>query len=99
MKEDWKKETEKWKVNIEFLENYMGAYDLSKAYNLLRIHDYSHIVFSAILIKENKFDLVADSLKMLPDNYLYLQEFYDFLHFPKTGRIWNETIEYSSIFS
>ena len=37
----------------------MWAYDSSSCYNLMRIHDYSGIINSIILLKENKFDLAS----------------------------------------
>jgi hypothetical protein len=43
------------------------------------------------MMRENKFDLSINFVKLISDNYL--QEFYDFLDSTKNGRIWNGTIE------
>lgn len=64
----------------------------------MKIQDYSDVVISSILIKENKFVLVANSIKLIPDNYLYIDQFYEFLEFNKSGRIWNGTIEFHFTF-
>lgn len=90
-KEDWKKEIEEWKVNMEFLEKYMWAYDVSSCFNLTRVHDYSTLINSTILLKENKVDLASKEITLLNNNYL--SEFYDFLDLSKSGRIWNGTLD------
>lgn len=97
VKEDFKEEIEEWKININFVEKYCWAYDVSSCYNLTRSHDYSSIINSVILLNENKFDLASKEIKMLSDNYLY--QFYDFIDSTKSGRIWNGTIEFSILFS
>jgi hypothetical protein len=51
----------------------------------MRIHDYSSIVNSTILLKENKFDLASKEITLLNDNYL--DQFYDFMNSSKSGRI------------
>jgi len=56
VKEDYKEEIKEWKINMNFIEEYIWAYDVSSCYNLTRIHDYSNIVNSTILLKENKFE-------------------------------------------
>ena len=76
-KEDWKKEIENWEINIEFLEKYAGAYDVSRAYNLTRTSDYSNILNSVMLLKEKKFDLAVKSYTLIFNNYL--SQFYDFI--------------------
>ena len=91
IKEDWKQEIEAKSFDINFLEKYTWAYDVSKAYWLNRIKDYTNILQASIMIKENKFDLAINFTKLISDNYL--QEFYDFLDPNKSGRIWNGTIE------
>jgi len=94
IKEDWKQEKrdkKNKKLNFNFLEKYTWAYDISNAYSLTRIKDYSYIVEANILSKEEKIDFAKKSLKLISDNYL--QEFYDFLNSKKSGRIWNGTIE------
>ncbi len=90
-KEDWKEEIEKWEINIDFIGKYFGAYDVSSCYNLMRVHDYSHIINSSMLLKENKFDLAKDSFTLISNNYL--DQFYDFLDSSESGPIWNGTIE------
>ena len=75
-KEDLKEEIENNKINIEFVEKYFGGYDVSRAYNMVRVSDYSHIVNSKMLLKENKFDLAKESFKLVSNNYL--DEFYMF---------------------
>ena len=92
VKEDYKEEIEEWKININFLEKYTWAYDVSSCYNLMRTHDYSSIINSNILLRENKFDLASKEITLLNDNYL--DQFYDFINFSKSGRIWNGTIEH-----
>jgi hypothetical protein len=95
LKEDWKDEIELNKIDISYLEKYAGAYDISKAYSLVRVQDYSSIINTKIMILENKFDLSVKNLKIISDNYL--SQFYDFLSpnfdLAKSGRIWNGTIE------
>ncbi len=95
VKEDWKSEIENWEIKIEFLEKYAGAYDVSKAYSLVRIRDYSSILNAYTLLLENKFDLAVNFIKLISDNYL--EQFYEFLspsfESNKTGRIWNGTID------
>ena len=46
------------------------------AYNMNRTADYSHILNSYMLLKENKFDLAKKSFKLIFNNYL--NEFYNF---------------------
>lgn len=91
VKEELNKEINEWKINIQFLEKYAWAYDVSSCYNLTRIHDYSNIINSIILLKENKFDLATENIKLLTNNYLH--QFYDFLNSSKSGPIWNGTID------
>ena len=91
IKEDWEQEIEAKSFDINFLEKYTWAYDVSKAYWLNRIKDYNNILQASIMIKENKFDLAINFTKLISDNYL--QEFYDFLDPTKSGRIWNGTIK------
>ena len=91
VKEDWKNEIEEWNINTIFLEKYLWAYDVSSCYNLIRIHDYSNIINSSVLLKENKIDLALKEIKLLNNNYL--DQFYDFINSSKSGRIWNGTIE------
>lgn len=91
VKEELKNEIDKWIVNINFLEKYLWAYDVSSCYNLMRVRDYSSIINSVILLKENKFDLAAKEITLTNNNYL--DEFYDFLYSNKSGRIWNGTID------
>jgi len=99
-KEDWKEEIEAWVINIEFLEKYAWAYDVSKAYSLVRINDYASILNAYTLLLENKFDLAVNFTKLISDNYL--EQFYEFLspnfEFNKSGRIWNGTIEIKELF-
>jgi len=93
-KEDWKEEIENWKINIEFLEKYAGAYDVSRAYTLTRTSDYSNLVNSIILLKENKFDLAVKSYTIISNNYL--SQFYEFIDNTldnQSGLIWNGTID------
>lgn len=94
-KEDWKKEIEQWTININFLEKYAWAYDITRAYSLVRIQDYSNIVNAKMMILENKFDFAVNSIRLISDNYL--SQFYEFLNpdfqFNKSGRIWNGTID------
>ena len=95
-KEDWKEEIDNWTLNIEFLEKYAGAYDVSRAYNLTRTSDYSAVLNSYMLLKENKFDLALKSYRIISNNYL--GQFNDFrvntLDY-QSGLIWNGTIESS----
>ena len=91
VKEDWKNEIEEWSINTIFLEKYMWAYDVSSCYNLMRIHDYSGIVNSVILLKENKVDLALKEIKLLNNNYL--DHFYEFINSDESGPIWNGTID------
>lgn len=97
-KEDWKKEIEAWVINIEFLEKYTWAYDISKAYSLVRINDYSSVLNAYTLLLENKFDLAVNFTKLISDNYL--KQFYDFLDTKsdssKSSRIWNGTIDFKN---
>ena len=94
-KEDWKEEINKWKINIEFLEKYAGAYDVSKAYNLTRVSDYSNVLNSIMLLKENKFDLAVKSYKIISNNYLVqFKEFISNSLSDSSGLIWNETIQF-----
>ncbi len=65
VKEDWKSEIEKWEIKIELLEKYAGAYDVSKAYSLIRIRDYSSILNAYTLLLENKFDLAVNFTKLI----------------------------------
>jgi hypothetical protein len=51
----------------------------------MRIHDYSNIINSSILLKENKIDLALKEIKLLNNNYL--DQFYDFINSSKSGRI------------
>jgi hypothetical protein len=51
----------------------------------MRIHDYSGIINSSILLKENKFDLASKEIKLLNNNYL--DQFYEFLDSDKSGPI------------
>jgi len=51
----------------------------------MRIHDYPSIINSALLLKENKFDLASKEITLLNNNYL--GEFYDFLDSSKSGPI------------
>ena len=60
----------------------------------MRIHDYSNIINSSILLKENKIDLSLKEnkidlslkeIKLLNNNYL--DQFYDFINSSKSGRI------------
>ena len=51
----------------------------------MRVHDYSAIINSTILLKENKFDLASKEVKLLSDNYLH--QFYEFLDPNKSSRI------------
>ena len=46
------------------------------AYNMNRTADYSNVLNSYMLLKENKFDLAKKSFKIVSDNYL--DEFYNF---------------------
>lgn len=95
-KEDWKKEIENNEINIEYIEKYFWAYDLSRAYNMTRVSDYSHIINSKMLLKENKFDLAKKSYTLISNNYLV--EFKEFLSPTldyQSGLIWNGTIEKS----
>ena len=92
-KEDWKEEIIEGKINIEFIEKYFWAYDISRVYTINRISDYSHILNSYMLLKENKFDLDKKSFKLIYNNYL--DEFYNFINNTldyKSGLIWNGTI-------
>ena len=50
MKEDWRKEIESKEIQIEFVEKYFGAYDLTRAYNMKRISDYPSVLNSYILL-------------------------------------------------
>jgi len=77
-KEDWKEEIIEGKINIEFIEKYFWAYDISRVYTINRISDYSHILNSYMLLKENKFDLDKKSFKLIYNNYL--DEFYNFIN-------------------
>jgi hypothetical protein len=43
------------------------------------------ILNASIMIKENKFDIAINFVKLISDNYL--QEFYDFLDSTKSGQI------------
>lgn len=93
-KEDWKEEIENWKIKIEFVEKYFGAYDVSRAYILPRISDYSHVLNSYMLLKEKRFDLAKKSFKLISNNYL--EEFYEFTNNTldnQSGLIWNGTID------
>lgn len=93
-KEDWQEEIKNWEININFLEKYSGAYDVSRAYNLTRTSDYSYVLNSYMLLKENKFDLAKESFKLISNNYL--DEFYDFTNNTlknQSGLIWNGTID------
>jgi len=96
VKEDWKQDIENKTFDTSYLEKYTGAYDVSKAYWLTRIQDYTNILQANIMIKEEKFDFAINSIKLISDNYL--QEFYDFLDSNKSGRIWNGTIDLHYIF-
>jgi len=91
VKEDWKDEIEANTIHVSFIEKYMWAYDVSNAYSLTRIHDYSSILNASIMIREDSFDFAADSVRLISDNYL--REFYDFLDPTISGRIWNGTID------
>ena len=91
VKEDWGKEIEGWDIRVEFIEKYFGAYDVLSGYNLTRISDYSHIVNTCMLLRENKIDLAKKSFTLISHNYL--EEFYQFLENEPTGLIWNGTIE------
>jgi len=51
----------------------------------MRIHDYSGIINSKILLEENKFDLASKEITLLNNNYL--GEFYEFLDSSKSGPI------------
>ena len=93
-KEDWKNEIENWSINIEFLEKYAGAYDVSRAYNLTRTSDYSAVLNSCMLLKENKFDLALKSYKIVSNNYLsQFNEFRVNTLYYQSSLIWNGTIE------
>ena len=92
VKEDWKDEIEAGTMNTSFIEKYIWAYDVSKAYSLNRTHDYASVLNASIMMRENKFDLAAASVRLISDNYL--REFYDFLDPMVSGRIWNGTIEW-----
>ena len=91
IKEDWNKEIEAGTLQVNFLEKYLWAYDVSQAYSLIRIHDYSSILNASIMMREDKFDFAANSIKLVSDNYLF--QFYEFLDPTSSGRIWNGTIE------
>lgn len=91
VKEDWKKEIEENTLQVKFLEKYMWAYDISRAYSLTRIHDYSSIVDASIMQQEDKFENVAHSITLISGNYL--AEFYEFMDSGRSGRIWNGTID------
>ena len=85
IEEDWKEEIENGKVNINFLEKYCWAYDVSKAYNMIKRKDYSYLMNAIIQLEENKFDLAKNSFKLMSDDYL--NQFYNFIH-SSTGQIW-----------
>jgi len=91
VKEDWKEEIEAGTIHVSFIEKYMWAYDVSKAYSLMRSSDYASVLNASIMMRENKFDFAADSIRLISDNYL--REFYDFLDPTISGRIWNGTID------
>ena len=97
VKEEFKKEIEDGGININFLEKYAWAYDVSTCYNLTRIHDLPHITNTVILLKENKFDLASNEVKLLNNNYL--EQFYEFLDSDKSGPIWNGTIDHANFFA
>ena len=52
-KEDWKDEIKDWNIDLKYLENYCGAYDVSTAYNMTRKQDFACVINSIIGIKEN----------------------------------------------
>ena len=91
IKEDWKEDIETNNFDIWILEKIAWAYDVTKAYNLTRISDYSSIIMANILLQQEKFDLAKNFITLISDNYL--KEFYEFLDYNKSGRIWNETID------
>ena len=98
-KKDWKEEIENNKINIEFVEKYFGAYDVSRAYTMTKIVDYPYVLNSYMLLKENKFDLAKKSYIIISDNYLV--EFKNFLSNNldiQSGLIWNGTIQFYSTY-
>ena len=88
-----------FKILLEFVGKYFWAYYVSRAYNMNRIADYSYVLNSYMLLKENKFDLAKESFKLVSNNYL--DEFYDFTNNTldyQSGLIWNGTIENKVLF-
>ena len=62
-------------------EEYLGAYDVSKAHSMTRRKDYVNLLSSIIQINENNFDSSVKHIKMISQNYF--NEFADFLNNPE----------------
>ena len=78
IKDDWKERIDEWEIDVEYMEEYLGAYDVSKAYSMTRRKDYVNLLSSIIQINENNFDSSVKYIKMISQNYF--NEFADFLN-------------------